>query len=226
MREAAKRRRAALVLLPPLLAILASVLLGWGVGDLFGFFRNSARTALVAILLAAYLVGTLLGIEPNPFSKGQSQGRRWPLIFGISIVPFMFVAVSFFDRRNVFVFPGDLLIRWIGVAAFAIGEAIRLAALRELGRQYSAFLTIQAKHELIRTGPYRLVRHPFYLGTLLTAPGMMLVFRSPLSVIVFVLSIAFVLSRIDREEKLLLGEFPDAYSEYKRHSWRLLPRVY
>ena len=118
------------------------------------------------------------------------------------------------------------LLRWAGVAALAIGDSLRLAALRELGHQYSLFLTIQGRHQLIRSGPYRHIRHPFYLGGLLTVPGIMLALRSPLAILVFTLSAAFVATRIGREEKLLLDQFPDPYAEYQRNSWHLLPYVF
>lgn len=226
MKQGSRRGRAALLLAPHTVLLSAALLAGWGVDDVSGFFRNPARAALIAVIFAGYAAGTLLGIELNPFRKGRPQGRRWPIVLGISMVPFVFAAVSFCDRRDIFVFPNLGVIRWIGVAALVFGDLVRLAALRELGRQYSMFLTIQTEHELVRTGPYRRIRHPFYLGGLLTVPGILLALRSPISVIVLVLSMVFVASRIGREEKLLISQFPEAYPEYKRHSWRLLPYVY
>ncbi|MGA8029267.1 MAG: isoprenylcysteine carboxylmethyltransferase family protein [Bryobacteraceae bacterium] len=224
--HANKRIRAALLLLPITLLVSGSLLLGWGVDDLPGFFRNSARTGLIVVIFASYLVGALLGIELNPFRAGKTQGRKWPIIVGASAVPFAFAAVSFCDRRGVFVLPDLSVIRWTGVVALAFGDSIRLAALRELGKEYSMFLTIQKEHELVRTGVYRRIRHPFYLGALFTAPGMMLALRSEMAVIAFLLSIIFIASRISREEKLLIDQFPEEYSQYRRSSWRLLPYVY
>ncbi len=226
MPEAVKKRRAAILLLPPLLLIVACLLLGWGVHDVPGFFRNNARTGLIVVLCASYLAGSLLGIEQNPFRTGKTPGRRWPIVLGAATIPLVLAGISFCDRQNISVFPDEGAIRWTGVVALAIGDAIRLAALRELGRQYSMFLTIQSQHQLIRTGPYRHIRHPFYLGGLLTIPGMMLALRSPLSIIVFVISAAFIATRIGREEKMLLDQFPEEYAQYRRHSWRLLPYVF
>lgn len=226
MKRGTARGRAALLLLPPTVLLSAALLVGWGVDDVSGFFRNPARAALIAVIFAGYVAGTLLGIELNPFRKGRPQGRRWPIVLGTSMVPFVFAAISFCDRRSIFVFPDLGIIRWIGVTALVFGDSVRLAALRELGRQYSMFLTIQTEHELVRTGPYRHIRHPFYLGGLLTVPGILLALRSPISVIVFIATIVFVASRISREERLLIGQFPEAYPEYKRNSWRLFPYLY
>jgi protein-S-isoprenylcysteine O-methyltransferase Ste14 len=202
------------------------MLLGWGIDDLRGFFANPARSAVIAVLLAELATGTLWRVELNPFRQGRGEGRRWPIVAGMFTVPLIWAAVCFCDRRNTFTFPESAAIRWTGVALFAAGGAIRLAALRELGRQYSAFLTIQAGHELVRGGIYGRIRHPFYLGGVLNFPGVLLAFRSPMAAIIFVISVVFVVNRIGREERLLTKEFPAAYRAYQQVSWRLVPYVY
>jgi protein-S-isoprenylcysteine O-methyltransferase Ste14 len=220
------RTRAALTLAPPALLATAAMLLGWGIDDLEGFFANPSRTAVIAVILCEFAAGTLWRIELNPFRKGRRQGRGWPIVAGMFAIPLVCAAVAFCDRRAIFVSPDSFGIRWIGVGAFAAGGTIRLFALYELGRQYSAFLTVQPEHELIRSGIYRHIRHSFYLGGLLNLPGTLLAFRSPMSAIIFAISVAFVVNRIGREEQLLIEEFPEAYREYRQGSWCLLPPLY
>jgi protein-S-isoprenylcysteine O-methyltransferase Ste14 len=221
-----ERTRALLSLLPPAIVMTGALLLGWGVDDLKQFFANPARAAVIAVVVGELVVGTLWRVVLTPFRKGSRGRRRWPIVAGLSTVPLLWVAVSFCDRRSMFVFWDSPAIRWIGVGVFAAGGAIRLAALKELGRQYSAFLAIQHQHQLIRSGIYRRIRHPFYLGGLLNLPGAMLAFRSPFAVLVLVASLAFVVNRIGREEQLLLNEFPETYREYQHGTWRLLPPIY
>jgi protein-S-isoprenylcysteine O-methyltransferase Ste14 len=203
-----------------------AMLIGWGLDDVTGFFSNPARTALIVTVFAMLAAGIAWRIELNPFRKGTRQGRRWPIIAGIFTAPLIWVLAAYCDRRALFVFPESAILRCIGVAAFAAGECIRLAALHALGRQYSAFLTVQEGHQLIRTGIYRRIRHPFYLGGLLNPPGVLLALRSPLSVLVFIAGVFFVVNRIGREEQLLCGAFPLAYPSYRQMSWRLIPYLY
>ena len=89
--------------------LVACLLLGWGADDLPAFFRNGARTGLFVVIFASYLAAILLGIEFNPFRSGKTQGRRWPIVIGVAIVPLVLGGVSFCDRRNIFVFPGGRL---------------------------------------------------------------------------------------------------------------------
>jgi protein-S-isoprenylcysteine O-methyltransferase Ste14 len=178
------------------------------------------------IIFAALAAGIACRIELNPFRKGTRQGRRWPILAGIFTAPLIWVLAAYCDRRGIFAFPESATLRCIGVAAFAAGEIVRLAALHALGPQYSVFLTVQEGHRLIRTGIYRRIRHPFYLGGLINVPGVLLAFRSELSVLVLIASVLFVINRIRREEQLLCDAFPQAYPSYRQTSWRLLPYVY
>jgi protein-S-isoprenylcysteine O-methyltransferase Ste14 len=220
------RARSAWTLSIPAILMLIAMLIGWGLDDVTGFFSNAARRGLIITVFAMLAAGIAWRIELNPFRKGTRHGRGWPIVAGILTAPLIWVLAAYGDRRALFVFPESAVLRSIGVAAFAAGECIRLAALRALGRQYSAFLTVQEGHQLIRTGIYRRIRHPFYLGGLLNAPGVLLALRSPLSVLVFVASVFFVVNRIGREEQLLCDAFPQSYPSYRQTSWRLLPYLY
>ncbi len=60
---------------------------------------------------------------------------------------------------------------WIGTALVAAGLGFAVAARAYLGRNWSGTVTLKQGHELIRTGPYRLVRHPIYTGMLLAFVG-------------------------------------------------------
>ena len=223
---AASRARSLGSLLVPTVLMVIGALAGWGLDDIPGFFSNPARTALVVTMFAMLAVGVSWRIELNPFRKGTRRGPRWPILAGIFTTPLIWITAAYCDRRGILVFPESAIVRWIGVAAFTTGESIRLAALHALGRQYSVFLTVQEGHQLIRTGIYLRIRHPFYLGGLINAPGVLLALRSRLSILIFIASAVFVVNRIGREERLLCDEFPESYPVYRQVSWRLLPYIY
>jgi protein-S-isoprenylcysteine O-methyltransferase Ste14 len=74
-------------------------------------------------------------------------------------------------------------------------------------------------------GPYRWVRHPMYLGEMVTAAGIVLFAPAPVQLLLFGLFIASQVARTYFEERGLRDAFVD-YREHQRHSWRLLPFVY
>jgi protein-S-isoprenylcysteine O-methyltransferase Ste14 len=126
--------------------------------------------------------------------------------------------------------PGMALPRtamWIGVATSFLGLIIRWWAMKVLGRFYTRALTIESDQIVVQRGPYRFIRHPGYLGSLLTwvgaavAGGNLLV----VGIVAVVLLIAYG-RRIHVEEVMLRKHFGSAYLDYRKRSWRLLPPLY
>ena len=87
-------------------------------------------------------------------------------------------------------------------------------------------LAEQPPHALLTTGPYRLVRHPSYAGALVGAFGWALLFRSAPAFGLIALLFPFFVPVIAAEEATLVDEFGDAYRDYRRRTWRLIPFVY
>jgi protein-S-isoprenylcysteine O-methyltransferase Ste14 len=108
---------------------------------------------------------------------------------------------------------------------FVAGIALRRTAIATLGRFYSRRVRTLADHQIVTSGPYRLIRHPAYTGVIMAHAGMTLVLLNVASVLTLVLLVvpAF-LWRINVEERLLfqLSE----YAEFARGRRRLLPYVW
>jgi protein-S-isoprenylcysteine O-methyltransferase Ste14 len=121
--------------------------------------------------------------------------------------------------------PG--LLTACGLAVILAGVALRRSAARALGRHFTVGLTLLADHELIATGPYQWLRHPNYAGLLLIALGTAMMLQSPHAVgVTLVVWLPLALLRIDKEERVLRERLGDAYTEYSRERWCLLPGVY
>jgi len=155
----------------------------------------------------------------------EDRGNRWVFI------PFILIGLlegylpAFTDRKEFWTFDGDL-VRWIGVVAFVIGGALRLWPVAVLGRRFSGLVAIQPGHSLVTTGIYGVVRHPSYLGLLITMLGWALAFHSGGGVLLMVLIIAPLLARIGSEENLLHTQFGNEYDAYCGRTPRLIPGLY
>jgi len=100
------------------------------------------------------------------------------------------------------------------------------SCVRHLGKQLRILAGLYPDHELIRTGPYRLVRHPVYLSMflLMLATGLLLV-RWPLLLLAIALFIAGTEIRISAEEGLLRERFGKEFEDYKGKVPAYLPFV-
>jgi protein-S-isoprenylcysteine O-methyltransferase Ste14 len=113
-----------------------------------------------------------------------------------------------------------------GLIVQASGLALRAWSMRTLGASYTRTLRTDDEQRVVEEGPYRLVRHPGYAGSLLTWSGFALTSRS-VPVIGFVaglLSWAYR-RRITAEEELLRRELP-GYAAYSGRTKRLIPFVW
>lgn len=72
----------------------------------------------------------------------------------------------------------------------------------------------------------RVIRHPSYLSLLLGLFGWAQLFRSGIGLLVSLLLLPPLVARMNSEEALLESEFGEAYSDYRRRTWRLIPFVY
>jgi len=83
---------------------------------------------------------------------------------------------------------------------------------------------LYASHRLVTSGPYRLVRHPMYLGIVIGAFGALLVYRTWTMVFVIAALPGAVFKAL-REDRLLRAEFGEAYEAYRRRVPGWIPRL-
>ena len=112
---------------------------------------------------------------------------------------------------------------WAGVAITALGFALTIWSRFLLGSNWSSTVTIKVAHELIRTGPYRWVRHPIYSGKILAMVGTAIALDRWRGVAAVVLIwIAFAIKR-RKEEQFMRQTFGEQYTEYSKGTGAIFP---
>jgi protein-S-isoprenylcysteine O-methyltransferase Ste14 len=107
------------------------------------------------------------------------------------------------------------------------GLALRIWASRVLGSFYTRTLRTEAEQHLIAEGPYRLIRHPGYLGSLLLWLGAGLATSNWIAVTAISFpTLGSYWYRIQAEEAMLANAFPQEYQGYASRTWRLIPLIY
>jgi protein-S-isoprenylcysteine O-methyltransferase len=184
---------------------------------------------LYLILDAGLLVSELALVWRRRASRAPStrldRGSHlllWAVIVG-SITAGHLAALSNVSPRLL---PG-LPWPWFGAGLFAAGTALRWWAVVHLGRFFSVDVALACDHQVVETGPYRVVRHPSYTGLLLQCAGLGIVLGTALSLfVIMVPSFLVLFHRIRVEERVLLANFGKDYAAYTRRTRRLLPGVF
>ena len=104
---------------------------------------------------------------------------------------------------------------WIGLAVLILGLGFSIWARRRLGRNWSGTVTLKEDHELVRTGPYRWVRHPIYSGLLLGFIGSAIALSEWRGVAAVALATFALLLKIRLEERWMIEAFGDAYLRFR-----------
>jgi protein-S-isoprenylcysteine O-methyltransferase Ste14 len=203
-------------------AYLGLAVLGWG--GLEAFFSHPARLVLAIVLFAMAIVAAFAG---GNLSSGLREDRanRWVIaVFAlVGLLEGYLPALT--DRTGFWTLDGDM-IRWLGLVLFAAGGALRIWPVFVLGYRFSGLVAIQAGHSLVTSGVYRVIRHPSYLGLLVSSLGWGLAFRSVVGIVLTALLIPVLVARMNAEERLLRANFGDEYDAYRARTSRLIPGVY
>jgi protein-S-isoprenylcysteine O-methyltransferase Ste14 len=183
-----------------------------------------AWLALLGLLIwLSFEVVLRQGDEAQRVSGSGDVSRSTQLLLAGYLVS-LAIAIPFSIIQLV---PVPLAIRWLGCAVLAGGLALRAWAMILLRSSYSRGLQVSESQQLLRAGPYRVIRHPGYAGSLMVWLGFALGLGSWVATLfVFVLLGAAYLYRINAEERMLLAEFARAYADYQRATWRLIPGLF
>lgn len=135
----------------------------------------------------------------------SGRGEGW---VAAQLVLFALIVVSWFFGNGV---------TYAGFVLAALGAALVAWSARQLGPALTPFPKPTPDGVLVRTGPFRVVRHPIYVGGVLFFVGLSLVFSVYGLALTAILAV-FWIAKARLEERLLSERFPQ-YADYRRRTW-------
>lgn len=208
----------------PLNVLLFLLLMVMAWGSVRGFFAHPARAIMAALLVASIPIMTLSTSGRSRGVAHASDDRRFfPLLVAHSLLTAW--VMPYMDARSMFVLPGGDLLRWLGLALFALGIALRAAAMLTLGGRFASVVAVQESHRLHTRGVYAWVRHPSYLGIYLMDLGYAALFRSIVALLALPVVVWMFERRMALEERFMVEQFGDEYRAYMARVPRVLPGV-
>jgi protein-S-isoprenylcysteine O-methyltransferase Ste14 len=112
----------------------------------------------------------------------------------------------------------------IGLSMLAGGLVFRIWSIRYLGRCFTGTVQIIEGHQIIKSGPYAIVRHPSYLGAYVAIIGSAIFLNVVVGTFTAAILMAFAYRfRINVEEKALIDEFGVDYLDYIKSIPKIIP---
>ena len=156
-----------------------------------------------------------------PVSFAQRGG--WWVVF--QLVLFGLYAMALLGTDPVTEGIGLEFAGGFGLVLMVGAAVIALWTLRLMRWSMSIFPAPSEDAPMVRSGPYRVVRHPMYLAVVLGAIGLALVALSPFALVAALIFIPFFMAKTGHEEELLIERYPE-YREYRSSvPYRLIPYV-
>lgn len=181
--------------------------ISWGV---LGVLEYGYTPVRIAIALLNFCVGILFLIRSKELKNGSIKSIL------LSLPSFILSGLAFklSPITNIWNSFSQIL--------FIIGTAIAISAFIKLGR---SFAIMPALRKIVDTGPYRIVRHPAYLGELLMVVACCIAQASLWSYGLLVILIPTIIIRINAEERIL--QTSPAYKDFmKKTKWRFIPGIW
>jgi protein-S-isoprenylcysteine O-methyltransferase Ste14 len=150
---------------------------------------------------ATYVLPTLLGAS-------LFLGEEWPGWLALQVI------------------PRGAASHGVGVVLLMAGLGFACWARVSIGTNWSGNVTLKSGHELIRTGPYRWVRHPIYTGLIAALLGTAIAQGAVRCLLGAAVIAAAFIYKLAVEERMLSERFKEEYDRYRKEVAALIPWVF
>jgi protein-S-isoprenylcysteine O-methyltransferase Ste14 len=192
----------------------------------FQMFDGATPLQIIGCLWAIFAIYWFAAaFRQNRVQKREPAAERFVhILFMIGGFALLFSPDPRFGRLNQRFLPVSPLLDLCGILLTAVGVAFAIWARAHLGKYWSAQVTIRQEHRLIRTGPYRFIRHPIYTGMLLALLGTALAVSEYRAILGLAIILLGFIKKARKEESFLQIQFGADFEEHKRHTGFFLPR--
>jgi len=188
------------------------------------------RIALVAVIVPTMAVAVwhrLRARSGEPISH-KDEGYLFALVLRLAglclwVVTFAYLLYPQSVLWASLPWPGWL--RWIGLVTGALCIVLMYWTLSSLGKNLTDTVVTRAQATLVTHGPYRWVRHPFYVTAALLMASLTLLTANWLIGVSSLAVMALLALRTPKEEQKLIERFGDDYRRYMATTGRYLPRL-
>lgn len=216
--------------------VLVRILIALGV---FGYVGYQARGVLPSFDLLVmvsffmvYLLWTtvaeaLIYQDPDEYVIEDDDRKSYIYLQLTFMISLFFATIDFVGLQYTRVKAFEPYVVYIGMVLFFVSCVIRWWGFRSIGKFFNPRVAVYENHQLMTSGAYQKIRHPLYLGSLVSFIAMPLVFNSWGALVLMIITTVPALAyRINVEEELLTKHFGDAYRKYSERTYKVIPGIW
>ena len=180
------------------------------------------------ILLVFGVLASMFQPGYNPLSitaKPGDKGTGAQIIWSVYVTQLASILESAYLR-----YPRSVewdLVAIIALAAMILGLSLRTWAVFTLGSLFTMHIAVQKNHTIICKGPYRIVRHPSYLGAFMMYISTTVFLHAWIAAVAALIILPFsFLRRIHHEEQVLKEQFGEEYNSYCSRVRKIIPGIW
>jgi len=183
---------------------------------------------LFSVIWIVWLVSEIiLSRMMHSGKSGNSHDKSSLKILWITISLSIASGVFLANTGPLIITENYIVIYYSSVVLILTGLTIRWIAIFKLRNSFTVDVTVAENQKVIHSGIYKYIRHPSYLGSLLSFAGLSIIFDHWISLFIIFIPVLFAfLYRINIEEKVMRTAFKDEYTNYIKNSWKLVPYIF
>jgi protein-S-isoprenylcysteine O-methyltransferase Ste14 len=191
------------------------------------FFGTAQSIVVLILALVFYSIDFLMMHRYDKQRQQQKSSRAWDytlLMLGMAVV--VILQPIFLPRLGLFTKQvWGLVIQVLGITLAVCALALHIWARLHLQHFYAERVEILPNHQVIDTGPYKLVRHPIITSFFCLVIGIFLI-NPALTTLAIMIYTFWDFGHATRREEKLLSENLPKYREYMQRTPRFLPRLW
>lgn len=165
--------------------------------------------------------------DPDDFVIEDDDQRSYLYLQLSYMMALLYGVIDFVEWHYTRIYSLEPFIIYAGLVLFLISCWIRWRGFQSIGKFFNPRVSVYENHRLIKDGSYSKIRHPLYLGSLISFIAVPAVFNSWGALLIIILTtVPALIYRIKVEEKFLLNYFGDDYGEYMKKTKKMIPGIW
>lgn len=188
--------------------------------------------AVIAAFFALYFIWQLICEfriyqDPDDFVIEDDDKKSYLYLQFSFMFALLFATIDFVELHYTRNINWEPAVIYTGFGLFILSCVIRWRGFKSIGKFFNPRVSVYKNHQLITAGAYKRIRHPLYLGSLLSFIALPLVFNSWGALLIILLTtIPALIYRVNIEENFLIRHFGDQYLDYMKNTKKIIPWIW